>query len=103
MAGGRPGALNRFFWQSDDGERSPPMVSKITDVKIAAGQRVRLETPGGGGWGDPRARDPGRVARDVRLGFLAIDAAALDYGVIVTAEGQLDDAGTAALRRGAAG
>ena len=48
-----PAALNRFIWQTDEGEASPPMASKVTDVKVASGQRVRLETPGGGGWGDP--------------------------------------------------
>ncbi len=33
---------------------------------IRHGQHVRLETPGGGGFGDPLTRDPARVARDVR-------------------------------------
>lgn len=70
VAGGGPGALNRFNWQSDEGERSPPLVSKVTDVSVRAGRRVRLETPGGGGWGDPRARDGAAAARDRRLGFV---------------------------------
>lgn len=102
VAGGRPAALNRFFWQTDDGERSPPMASKIADVKIRAGQRVRLESPGGGGWGDPRRRDPHRVARDVRLGFIDAQAARRDYAVAVDGAGELDEAATAALRAGAA-
>ena len=66
VSGGKSAALNRFFYQSADGERSPAMVSKITDISIGRGQRVRLETPGGGGYGDPLTRDPQRVARDVR-------------------------------------
>ena len=37
---------------------TPPLASKVADVKIRAGERVRLETPGGGGWGEPRDRDP---------------------------------------------
>jgi len=80
VAGGRPASLNRFTWQSDDGERSPPMVSKVTDVAISAGQRVRLETPGGGGWGDPAARDPDSVLRDLRLGYVSPESARRDYG-----------------------
>ena len=68
--GGGPAALNRFSWQTDDGMRSPPMVSKITDVSIRAGQRVRLETPGGGGWGEPAGRDPDAVRRDIILGYV---------------------------------
>ena len=56
------------------------MASKVVGVKIAAGQRVRLESPGGGGWGDPRQRQREAVARDIRLGFVSADAAARDYG-----------------------
>ena len=102
VAGGQPGALNRFFWQTDEGERSPPMASKIADVKVRAGQRVRLETPGGGGWGEPTGRDPRAVARDVRLGFLDVVAAARDYAVVVSPEGVVDERATADLRSGAA-
>lgn len=82
VAGGGPGALNRFSWQDGDGEwRSPPMVSKVTDVRLAKGRRVRLETPGGGGFGDPRRRDRAAVARDVRLGYVGGTEARELYGL----------------------
>jgi len=81
VAGGLSSATNRFFWQSDEGVKSPPMVSKITDVALRAGQTVRLETPGGGGWGPPAQRDRAAIARDVRLGYVSAEAAARDYGV----------------------
>ena len=68
VAGGGPAALNRFTWA--DGQ-TPPLVSKVTGVQLSAGQRLRLETPGGGGWGDPAQRDPARTARDRRLGYTA--------------------------------
>lgn len=100
--GGSPAALNRFFWQTADGEKSPPMASKIMDVRLDAGRRVRLETPGGGGWGDPGDRDPEAVARDVRLGYVSAEAARRDYGVAVDAAGRVDQAATTALRKGAA-
>ncbi len=46
-----------------------------------SGQRVRLETPGGGGFGDPPTeRDPARVARDVRLGYVSASQARELYG-----------------------
>ncbi|TMI99625.1 MAG: hydantoinase B/oxoprolinase family protein [Alphaproteobacteria bacterium] len=77
--GGGPAALNRFVFETDDGEAIPPLVSKVTDVKIRRGQKVRLETPGGGGFGDPATRDPERIARDVRLGYVTAEAAARDY------------------------
>jgi N-methylhydantoinase B len=77
--GGGPAALNRFIYETDAGEQTPPLVSKVTDIKIRRGQKVRLETPGGGGFGDPLERDPERVARDVRLGYVTPEAAARDY------------------------
>ena len=100
--GGTHAALNRFVWQSEDGEKTPPMASKIADVKIAQGKRVRLETPGGGGWGSPFIRDPKLVARDVRLGYVSRDKARTDYGVALNAQGDVDETATRALRAGGA-
>ena len=70
VAGGKPGALNAFTWDSDDGPQTAPMASKITGVKLRQGQRLRLETPGGGGWGDPAQRPPEALARDIKRGFV---------------------------------
>jgi N-methylhydantoinase B len=78
------------------------MVSKVFGVRLVEGARVRLETPGGGGWGDPKARDPARVARDVRLGYVTAEAARRDYAVAVAADGTVDTAATKALRKGRA-
>ncbi|WP_029003109.1 hydantoinase B/oxoprolinase family protein [Azorhizobium doebereinerae] len=102
VAGGGPAALNVFSWESEDGERSPPLASKVTDVKIKAGQHVRLETPGGGGYGDPRERRLEDVVRDVRQGLVSPDAARMAYGVALAADGTPDAATTRALRQGAA-
>jgi N-methylhydantoinase B len=99
--GGGSAALNRFFYQTDNGERTPPMVSKVTDIRIVAGQHVRLETPGGGGFGDPMARDPLRVGRDVNLGYVTKAAARASYGVVIGENGAVDAAATEALRSGA--
>ena len=99
--GGRSAALNRFVYQTDSGERAPPLVSKVTDIRIVAGQHVRLETPGGGGFGDPMTRDPVRVGRDVNLGYVTKAAARKDYGVVIGENGAVDTAATAALRNGA--
>jgi N-methylhydantoinase B len=61
VVGGGPGASNKFFYDSldddaVDGKKSPALVSKITGIKLRKGQRVRLETPGGGGYGDAKDR-----------------------------------------------
>jgi N-methylhydantoinase B len=98
--GGEEAALNRFCWQTDAGEVSPPLASKVTDVKIAQGRRVRLETPGGGGWGPADQRDPVAVARDVQLGYVTPDAAQARYHVVLTSDGTVDTAATEALRAG---
>ena len=60
------------------------------------------DTGGGGGWGDPFQRDPAAVARDVRNGFVSVEAASRDYGVVVDAATfAVDDAATAELRAAA--
>ncbi len=59
----------------------------------------RSLSPGGGGFGDPRTRDPDRVLRDVRDGIISVASAERDYGVAVAADGHSIDAErTARLR-----
>jgi N-methylhydantoinase B len=48
---------------------------------IAADDRLIVEMPGGAGYGDPAARDPARVARDLRDGLISPEAARAAYGV----------------------
>lgn len=102
VAGGMQGGLNRFTWQSDEGERSAPLASKVTDVRVRAGQKVRIESPGGGGYGDPLTRAPDKVARDVRLGFVSRESARKIYGVEIDKDGQVDVTATNILREGKA-
>src|SRR6267154_5671819 len=97
--GGQHAALNRFVYDTDNGE-APPLVSKVTDIRIRRGQKVRLETPGGGGFGDPATREPERVVRDVRLGYISREAARRDYAVVLHADGSLDAGATAQARAG---
>jgi len=60
----------------------------------------RSLSPGGGGFGDPRTRDPDRVLRDVRDGVVSREAAEREYGVAITPDGRgIDAARTADLRR----
>ncbi len=84
VAGGGSAAANRFYFDTPEGGRaSPPMVTKITGVHIRQGQRVRLESPGGGGYGLPGERSVEDVRRDVRLGYISREAAKAQYGVTV--------------------
>lgn len=68
--GGGPGALNRFSFDTGSGPAEPPMVSKMVGIKLKRGQRLRLETPGGGGYGPPEKRGADARARDVALGYV---------------------------------
>jgi N-methylhydantoinase B len=70
VAGGGPAALNRFSWTEGGMTHEPPMASKVTGVRLSQGGSVRLETPGGGGWGDPSKRSPEAKRRDEALGFV---------------------------------
>ena len=80
IAGGGDGAMNHFEYEQDDGWHAPPMSSKMLGMQLKRGQSVRLETPGGGGYGPASDRDPAAVARDVALGFLSADKATALYG-----------------------
>lgn len=80
IAGGGEAALNRFQYENDGAMHEPPLVSKMVGIRLKKGERVRLETPGGGGYGPPETRSPRAVARDVRLGYLSASAADATYG-----------------------
>jgi N-methylhydantoinase B len=54
--------------------------------------------PGGGGFGDPRTRDPQRVLDDVLDGLISADEARRDYGVAIDVHGRLDLAETERVR-----
>ena len=65
----------------------PPHLSKEQDIPLKAGDRVRVGTPGGGGYGDPRERDADQVQRDVALGYYTSEEASEKFGVILSADG----------------
>ncbi|WP_424975992.1 hydantoinase B/oxoprolinase family protein [Dinoroseobacter sp. S124A] len=80
VAGGDDGALNRFTYEQADGWHRPPLASKAVGMRLTKGQCVRLDTPGGGGYGAAATRPPEVVARDVRLGYLSPETATAQYG-----------------------
>ena len=75
VVGGGAGAMNKFTYQSADEEtafpdKTPPLASKITGVKLRRGQRVRLETPGGGGYGNAQERPEELIRNDLAQGYV---------------------------------
>ena len=104
LAGGRPGSgsLN-VVNPGTASERVLPVL--ITEpVPLRRGDVFRHVLASGGGWGDPRSRDPDLVLEDVRLGRVTPEGARRDYAVAIAsgAEGlSIDAAATAALRASA--
>lgn len=99
VEGGQPGGKNVFQYENRQGQMTTPkMVSKMTGMDLKKGARVRLESPGGGGYGDPMSRDPVAVLNDVRAGLVSTEAARTHYGVAFDAYGEIDLATTANLR-----
>jgi N-methylhydantoinase B len=66
---------------------------------VPSGERLVLELPGGAGHGDPLSRDPQAVAEDVLDDLIAVDEAREKYGVVVSAEGEVDWPATARARQ----
>jgi len=82
LLGGKSGAAGEFLL--DDGARPNPKAQ----VDLDGGRAVHLNLPGGGGYGDPFARDPELVRQDVIAGYVSPDAAARDYGVALRFTGE---------------
>jgi N-methylhydantoinase B len=93
--GGGPGAPGRVELKS-----GATLRTKGLQV-IPDGDRLVLSLPGGGGMGDPHARDAALVARDVRDELVSAAAARLDYKVVVSPHGVVDETATRQLREAA--
>ena len=70
VVGGKDALPNRFYYEQTDGFKEPPMISKMTGIHIKKGQKLRLETPGGGGYGNPEMRPQAAILKDRELGYI---------------------------------
>lgn len=75
IAGGGEGATNVFHYHTQGQWHTPPMVSKMLGIQLRRGDRVRLETPGGGGYGPPASRTASARASDLAQGYVSGGAA----------------------------
>jgi N-methylhydantoinase B len=96
IGGGRAGAGARFVINPHTAAEQV-VDYKATDLRVEAGDLLSIQTPGGGGWGDPLERDPEAVARDVADGSVSETAAFEQYGVVLV-DGAVDVAATSARR-----
>jgi N-methylhydantoinase B len=93
--GGRAARPARFYRNPETAEETT-LASKSTTT-LDPGDVVSVQTPGGGGYGDPLERDPEAVLEDVRDGKVSVARAEGAYGVVV-ADGELDAAATERCR-----
>jgi N-methylhydantoinase B len=102
LHGGGDGRLTEIEFGLSGRSYRPEHVTKDEGIILAPGDTARVATAGGGGWGDPFQRDPGKVLQDVRLELISAAEAGRDYGVkIVEADSDraVDIEATRALRR----
>jgi len=98
VLGGGDGRPNSVVVTQSGKSMVPEHLSKAQDIPLKPGDRVRVGTPGGGGYGDPFTRDPIAVAEDVRLGRYTSDEARELFGVVISHDFTPDTAATKSLR-----
>ena len=82
--GGRPGAIGRFMQVEDDGDETI-LATKPAPMNCGPHQKIVVQSPGAGGYGEPSARDPARLAVDWDSGKFSQAYMADGYGLDRTA------------------
>jgi N-methylhydantoinase B len=101
ISGGKMGGTGRCV--VNPGRSDERVLSPIADgTMLKRGDVFRMETGGGGGWGHPFDREIEQVRSDVLGGFVSVQSAHDDYGVVLTGpELSVDAKATAARRKSA--
>jgi N-methylhydantoinase B len=102
LHGGNEALANRIFITREDGKVERFPTGKINPTELKQGDSFTVETAGGGGFWDPLERPVERVLDDVRSGYVSLEAARRDYGVVIRQQErrfEVDRAATAELRR----
>jgi N-methylhydantoinase B len=96
VRGGQSGALCRPALRRADGDVAE--LDAWARVVLAPGETIISISSGGGGYGPPHERDVERVLRDVTDGWISVQRARDVYGVVLDADGRVDEAATRDLR-----
>ena len=80
LGGTDGGPSGAWIWRAQE-KQEIKLPQKITGVTLSKGDRLRIRTAGGGGYGDPKDRDRELVKNDIRLGFVSLDKAKNIYGL----------------------
>jgi N-methylhydantoinase B len=84
--GGLP-SIPHGVWLNRGREDERFLGAVFSNVPVIPGDTFTRPSAGGGGFGDPLDRDPALVAADVTHGYVSLERAAIDYGVVVRADG----------------
>ncbi|QPC41544.1 hydantoinase B/oxoprolinase family protein [Kaustia mangrovi] len=95
VLGGRAAGLSDMV--VNPGTSDERRLGNTDTAVLQPGDVLEIRSAGGGGRGDPMAREPWRVAQDVARGHVSETAAREEYGVVLTG-GTVDEAATTALR-----
>jgi N-methylhydantoinase A/oxoprolinase/acetone carboxylase beta subunit/N-methylhydantoinase B/oxoprolinase/acetone carboxylase alpha subunit len=98
VAGGGPAAVGHVTFRRGGREEVPPQLTKADGVQLRPGDSARVQSPGGGGYGDPLEREPWLVSRDVEREYITAEDARRDYGVVVRGDFSVDEEATERLR-----
>ena len=102
LLGGCDGLANKVELMQGEQQRQEFPNGKVPPTRLEAGDQYAILTGGGGGFWNPFERDPAAVLQDVRNGYVSVEAALRDYGVIIHQRSprlfELDEATTEALR-----
>ncbi|MFB6299817.1 MAG: hydantoinase B/oxoprolinase family protein [Halobacteriales archaeon] len=97
LFGGHAARAAEYVINPDSDDPTP--VGSKSSTKLEPGDIGSIQTPGGGGYGDPTERAPAAVREDVRDGKVSVTAAREEYGVVIDpATWAIDETATAERR-----
>lgn len=82
IAGGLP-SVSHGVWLNKGTDEERFLGATFSNVPIEPGDSFTRPSAGGGGYGDPLTRDPELVVEDVIDGYVSVERAAKDYGVVI--------------------
>ena len=98
FARGRPGTPNALVLHA--GGRDETIEQIVVDTAVPGGTTVTLRLGGGAGWGPPWERSPATILADVLDGYVSVEAARRDYGVVINPRTwTVDETATTAQRK----
>ena len=98
VCGGQAAARNEFYYQQGEEMHRPPLVSKLRGAHIKKGDRIKICSPGGGGYGSALDREIEKIEQDLHLGYISPQIAQESYGICFDDDGEVNHLATESKR-----